>query len=210
VYACARTRAFFPATTGSTMAFRIAPLPFLAAAVLALAAHPARAADERPTTELETVIVEADDSFADFEGWKRELEAALDKAPLKERGELTSHDMKQILVLKEDMPKLRAAIDTMAGVIGKNPRQAMLSETEKVELVQAYVRTQAILMNVPDQLAVRCRLLHENEHRNKRAACEFDYERAQQFLQHVAPKQSQRDRRDVKRRFGSQAGLSRR
>ncbi|HET9484683.1 MAG TPA: hypothetical protein VFO79_12055 [Xanthomonadales bacterium] len=181
----------------------------LTAAVLGLATSAAAAVpEERPPAELETVIVEADDSFSDFADWKADLEAAIAKAPLKERAELTAHDKKQILVLKDDMPKLRAAIDQMAAVIGKNPRQGMLSETEKVELVQAYIRTQTILMNVPDELAVRCRLLHENERRNKRAACEFDYARAQQFLQHVAPKQSERDRRDVKRRFGRQTGLN--
>ncbi|HVF34105.1 MAG TPA: hypothetical protein VND91_02155 [Candidatus Saccharimonadia bacterium] len=157
--------------------------------------------EERKATELETVIVEADDSFSDFAGWKEALDAAIAKAPLKERSELTAHDLEQILILQEDMPRLREAVDRMAAVIAKNPKQAMLSETEKVELVSAYVRTQAILMNVPDQLAVRCRLLHEAERRNKRAVCDFDYARAQEFLQHVAPKQSQRDRRDVKRRF---------
>ena len=180
----------------------------LAAVALGVSTAAAAVPDERKTTELETVIVEADDSFSDFAGWKEDLEAAIAKAPLKERSELTAHDLKQILVLQDDMPKLKAAIDQMAAVIAKNPRQGMLSETEKVALVKAYVRTQAILMNVPDELAVRCRLLHEAEHRNKRAVCEFDYARAQQFLQKVAPKQSERDRRDVKRRFGKQAGLN--
>ena len=162
---------------------------------------------EQPSRQLETVIVEADDSFSDFEEWKAQLDRALANAKLKERHELTSHDEQQILVLKDDMPKLRAAVDAMATVIAKNPRQAMLSEQEKVELVRAYVRTQAILMNVPDELTVRCRLVPEPERRNKRAACEFDYARAREFLQHVAPKTSERDRRDVKRRFGATTGV---
>lgn len=183
--------------------------PKLAAALLALAATDAAALPaERPATpQLETVIVEADDSFSDFAEWKAQIDAAIAKAKLKERAELTAHDQQQILVLKEDMPKLKAALDEMATIIGANPRQAMLTENEKVELVRAYVRTQAILMNVPDELTVRCRLLHENEHRNKRAACEFDYARAREFLEHVAPRQSERDRRDVKRRFGKRAGV---
>ena len=178
---------------------------FAVAAVLAgdAVAVPA----EAPTAQLETVIVEAEGDFSDFAGWKAELDRALASAKLKERHELTAHDEQQILVLKDDMPKLRAAIDEMAAVIAKNPRQSMLSETEKVELVRAYVRTQAILMNVPDELTVRCRLLSEPERRNKRAACDFDYARARQFLQHVAPKQSERDRRDVKRRFGASTGV---
>jgi hypothetical protein len=209
VYACGSTRGFRLALAGFPMTARQLFCAGLAAVLSAAAAPSGAAKDERGETQLETVVVEADDSFSDFADWKRELEAALDKAPLKERSELTSHDLKQILVLKDDMPKLREAIDRMAAVIAKNPRQAMLSETEKVELVQAYVRTQAILMNVPEELAVRCRLLHEAERRNKRAVCEFDYARAQQFLQHVAPKESVRDRRDVKRRFGTQTGLNR-
>jgi hypothetical protein len=179
--------------------------------VFTLAASLAGAAaaipSEQPSAQLETVIVEADDSFSDFAEWKAELDRALANAKLKERHELSAHDQQQILVLKDDMPKLRAAIDEMAAVIAKNPRQAMLSEVEKVELVRAYVRTQAILMNVPDELTVRCRLLPEPERRNKRAACDLDYARARQFLQHVAPKQSERDRRDVKRRFGSSTGV---
>lgn len=173
----------------------------IALLLLGLAVPAAAVPQDRKPTQLETVVVEADDSFSDFAGWKEALDAAIAKAPLKERSELTAHDLEQILVLKDDMPKLREAVDRMAAVIAKNPKQAMLSETEKVELVSAYVKTQAILMNVPDELAVRCRLLHEAERRNKRAVCEFDYARAQQFLQQVAPKQSERDRRDVKRRF---------
>ena len=183
--------------------------PTIAAALLALAAADAAAVPaEKPTTpQLETVIVEADDSFSDFAEWKAQIDAAIAKAKLKERSELTAHDKQQILVLKQDMPKLQTALDEMATIIGANPRQAMLTENEKVELVRAYVRTQAILLNVPDELMVRCRLLHENEHRNKRAACEFDYARAREFLEHVAPRQSERDRRDVKRRFGKRAGV---
>ncbi len=170
-----------------------------------LAAVPA----EQTTTQLETVIVEADEGFGDFAEWRSQIEAAIDKAKLKQRAELTAHDKKQILVLQEDMPKLREALDRMAVVIGQNPRQAMLSEIEKVELVKAYLKTQAILQNVPDELMIRCRLVHENERRNKRAACDLDYARAQQFLQKIAPKQSERDRRDVKRRFAASAERAR-
>jgi hypothetical protein len=184
--------------------------PRLFTALLALAAAEAAAlpAEKPATKQLETVIVEADDSFSDFAEWKAQIDAAIAKAKLKERSELTAHDEKQILVLKDDMPKLKAALDEMASIIGENPREAMLTENEKVELVRAYVRTQAILLNVPDQLMVRCRMLHEEEHRNKRAICEFDYARAREFMEHVAPKQSERDARDVKRRFGSRAGVT--
>lgn len=63
-------------------------------------------------------------------------------------------------------------------------------------------------MDVPDELAVQCRLLHEKERRNQRAACDFDYARAQQFLRHVAPKRSEHDRRVVERSFGRQSGLN--
>lgn len=90
--------------------------PKLAAALLALAGTDAAALPaERPATpQLETVIVEADDSFSDFAEWKAQIDAAIAKAKLKERAELTAHDGQQILVLKDDMPKLEAALDEMA------------------------------------------------------------------------------------------------
>lgn len=177
------------------------------AALLASGAAHADTADTRSTKQLDEVVITADDSFKEFEAWKKALLAAIDKAPLKERSELTEHDKKQILVVQEDMPFLRKAVEDMSSVIADNPRASMLSEKEKLKLVQAYVRAQAILSNVPDELAIRCRMVTRPGQRNQEAACDLDYARAQQFLIKVGGGDKDKMSSDPKRRFGARAGL---
>jgi hypothetical protein len=156
--------------------------------------------EERRTFRGETVVVTPDEDFSDFEQWRSALTKALDAAPLKERSELTEHDQRQILVLRDDMPKLRRAIADMGEVIARNPSKAQLSEAEKVKLVRAYVFAQGVLADMPDELTIHCELRPLPGRRNQGAVCEFDYFRAQQFLLRVGgPKL--RHNRDLKKQF---------
>jgi hypothetical protein len=151
----------------------------------------------------ETIVVTPEDGFDDFEPWRRSIEAAIARAPLKQRSELTAHDREQILVLKDDMPRLKQSLEAMDRVISANRRASMLTDVEKLELARAYLRTQAILQNVPDELMIRCVLRNRPGQRNDDAICEFDYARAQDLLRKVGGSldAAKFKRVDPKRRF---------
>ena len=150
---------------------------------------------------LEPIVVEPPDDFGDFAEWKREVEGAIAKGALKPRDALTARDRRQILVLEQDLPRLRGAIEEMERVISDNPRESMLSEVERLALVRAYLRARSVLSNVPDELVLRCRMMRVAGQRGERAGCDFDYARARQFTEAMSKRPSPRKRRDAKRQF---------
>jgi hypothetical protein len=176
-----------------------------ASAAPALESPPAPPAgpDDADIFRGETIVVTPDPGFGDFAPWRKAIEAALAKAPLKQRSELTQHDLEQILILRDDVPKLRRALDDMARVIDANPKQSMLTGNEKLELMRAYLVTQSILMNVPDELMIACRQRNRPGQRNEELVCEFDYARAEEMMRHVgsAFRTSMHKPNDAKRRF---------
>jgi hypothetical protein len=167
------------------------------------AAAPEPALPDEPIFRGETIVVTPDETFEDFTPWRKAIETALAKAPLKQRHELTPHDLEQILILRDDVPKLRQALDDMDDVIRDNPKASMLTDVEKLALMRAYLVTQSILMNVPDELTVACRMRNRPGQRNEELVCEFDYARAEEMMRHVgsAFRTSMHKPVDPKRRF---------
>jgi hypothetical protein len=140
------------------------------------------AAEEPATAEgdrtLERVVVEAraqPSDFADVQKWAREVRDGLARAKLKQRDELTDHDVAQIMVLEGEMDDLKRSLGEIERLVRKHKFRQTLTQGETVRLARNYQKVEAILENIPDAFMPRCRLMRKYAQRNKAAVCEVDY-----------------------------------
>lgn len=166
----------------------LATLSLLALALAAAAADESAAPAGEPaaapvegTTEgrkLDKVEVTAraqPTDFDDVQKWAKEVRDGLSRAKLKQRDELTEHDMAQIMVLESEMADLKRALGEIEALVRKHKFRQTLTQGETLRLARNYQKVEAILENIPDAFMPRCRLMREYAKRNKATVCEVDY-----------------------------------
>jgi len=170
---------------------KLALLPLLALSMLAArAAEPAAtdpgqasstaqpADEERGERTMEKVVVEErapPGDFAEVQKWAKEVRDGLSRAKLKQRDDITEHDMAQIMVLEGEMDDLKRSLGEIESLVRKHKFRQTLTQGETVRLARNYQKVEAILENIPDAFMPRCRLMRKYAQRNKAAVCEVDY-----------------------------------
>ena len=165
---------------GMVMIRKLAMLGLLVSS-LSVAAAETQAPTEEGSKEgrtLEKVVVEErapPGDFADMQKWAKEVRDGLARAKLKQRDELTEHDIAQIMVLESDMDVLKRNLTQIENLVRKHKFRQTLTQGETLRLARAYSKVEAILENIPDAFMPRCRLMREYAKRNKATVCEVDY-----------------------------------
>lgn len=160
---------------------KLATTWLFAVATGALAAAPAPPPPDAANggeRRLDEVVVEAraqPGDFADVQKWAKEVRDGLARAKLKQRDELTEHDMAQIMVLEGEMDELKRNLAQIESLVRKHKFRQTLTQGETVRLARAYSKVEAILENIPDAFMPRCRLMPKYAQRNKAAICQVDY-----------------------------------
>ena len=107
---------------------------------LSVAAAETQAPTEEGSKEgrtLEKVVVEErapPGDFADMQKWAKEVRDGLARAKLKQRDELTEHDIAQIMVLESDMDVLKRNLTQIENLVRKHKFRQTLTQGETLRL----------------------------------------------------------------------------